>query len=271
MGGPIIPLQEKQAISTAPFPKASAYISHTQDAHGFVSLFDGKSLRNWAGDRTYWKVKNGAITGNTDGSLKRSTFLSWTGSTIRNFDLRLKVKISSGGNNGVQYRAFSRPDQSLYAVSGYQCDIVPDIPEYNGMLYEVMGRRILALSGQKVVIDQQAQPWVVAKLPQQKAQEDEWREYRIVVKGNHHRHWIDGHPTVDVFDLDEKDRSLEGILALQLHENLKMKVQFKDIRIKHFDDDLPLSKSYPIPSKAYSVKPQGKLPADWQPKIYDVR
>ena len=50
-----------------------------------------------------------------------------------------------------------------------------------------------------------------------------------------------------------------------------MKVQFKDIRIKHFDDDLPLSKSYPILAKAYSVKPQGKLPADWQPKVYDVR
>lgn len=91
--------------------------------------------------------------------------------------------------------------------------------------------------------------------------------------GNHHRHWIDGHQTADVIDLDSNGRSLEGILALQLHAKLKMTVQFKDIRIKHFDDDLPLLKNSnaPIPATAYSVKPLGKLPADWQPTIYGER
>ncbi|MDD7985152.1 sulfatase-like hydrolase/transferase [Lentisphaera marina] len=273
LGGPLAPLKEKKVQSTAPFPKASAYISHTQDANGFVSLFDGKNLKGWAGDSDYWTVKNGAITGTTDGSLKKSTFLSWKGSTIRNFDLRLKVKISSGGNSGIQYRAFSRPDLGLYDVSGYQCDIVPDKPAYNGMLYEEKGRGILSRSGEKVIVDHEAQPWVVGKLPLQDFQSDQWHEYRIVVKGNHHQHWIDGHQTADVIDLDSNGRSLEGILALQLHAKLKMTVQFKDIRIKHFDDDLPLLKNSnaPIPASAYSVKPLGKLPADWQPTIYGER
>ena len=30
----------------------------------------------------------------------------------------------------------------------------------------------------------------------------EWHEYRILVEGNRLRHWIDGHPTGDLLDLD---------------------------------------------------------------------
>ena len=48
-----------------------------------VIAFDGKTLRQWSGDQKYWKVKDGAITGTTDGSLKMNRFLTWKGSTIR--------------------------------------------------------------------------------------------------------------------------------------------------------------------------------------------
>ncbi|WP_164100810.1 family 16 glycoside hydrolase [Candidatus Laterigemmans baculatus] len=37
-----------------------------------------------------------------------------------------------------------------------------------------------------------------------------WHQYRVVVRGNHHQHWIDGVQTVDVVDLDAKNRRLEG-------------------------------------------------------------
>jgi unsaturated rhamnogalacturonyl hydrolase len=62
----------------------------------------------------------------------------------------------------------------------------------------------------------------------------------VLVRGNHHQHWIDGHMTADLIDFDEKGRALEGVLAVQVHVGPAMKIQFKDFKIKHLPDDLPL-------------------------------
>ena len=43
---------------------------------------------------------------------------------------------------------------------------------------------------------------------------------------------------VDVIDQVTKARAQEGVLALQLHAKQKMTVQFKEMRIKHFDDHI---------------------------------
>jgi len=234
-GGHFEPLKGAVVDSTSPNPKAAAYVSHNADKEGFISLIN-KNMRNWAGDSKYWQLKNGIITGQHDGSLKQNTFLTWKGSTIQNFELKLKVKISQGGNSGIQYRSKSRPDLSLYSVSGYQCDIVPGNIDYNGMFYEEKGRRILVESGAKAIVEKDKNVQRLNELPKKKFPAGEWHEYRIVVKGNHHQHWINGHLIVDVQDKDLESRAQEGILALQLHGKIKMTVQFKDIRIKHFGD-----------------------------------
>jgi hypothetical protein len=240
---------------------------------GFARLFNGKNLNGWAGDPQYWSVRDGAITGVTDGSLKMNRFLTWKAATVRNFDLRVKVKISKGGNSGIQYRGISRPDIGLDIVTGYQCDVVANVPKYNGMLYEERGRRILSHTGEKVVIDQSGQPWVVDQLPKQEFAPDEWHEYRVLVQGNHHQHWIDDHPTADLIDLDENGRVLEGVLAVQVHVGPAMKVQYKDVRMKHLPDELPLitADQVTIPDDAYGVRPQGRLPANWKPPVYGER
>ena len=64
-----------------------------------MRVFDGRSLRQWTGDTKYWSVKDGARTGTTDGSLKMNRFITWKHSTIRNFDLRVKVRVTEGGNS----------------------------------------------------------------------------------------------------------------------------------------------------------------------------
>ncbi|MDF1756642.1 MAG: sulfatase-like hydrolase/transferase [Verrucomicrobiales bacterium] len=269
-GGPLEPLKTPFSKSTEPHPVSSAAVGSRAREDGFTRIFDGKSLRGWDGDRKYWSVKNGAITGVTDGSLKMNRFLTWKFSTVKNFDLKMMVKVSEGGNSGIQYRGTSRPDLGRDIVTGYQCDIVANIPKYNGMLYEERGRRILSHTGEKVVIDPKGQPWVVGQLPQQEFEPGEWHEYRVLVRGNHHRHWIDGYPTADLIDLDEKGRALEGVLAMQVHVGPAMKIEFKDLWIKHLPDDLPLisEKDVVIPPGAYGVRPQGKLPKDWAAPVF---
>ncbi len=273
VGGPLDPLKEEFLASTVPHPVASAAIGAKLNKDGFMSLFDGKSLRGWEGDGKYWSVKEGAITGVTDGSLTMNRFLTWTGSTIRNFDLRVMVKVSEGGNSGLQYRGKSAPELGLDVVTGYQCDVVADNPDYNGMLSEEKGRRILSHTGEKVVVDPAGQPWVVGEMPVEEFAAGQWHEYRVLVEGNHHRHWIDGHPTADLLDFDEKGRALEGVLAVQVHVGPAMEIQYKDFRIKHLPDEMRLmtAKEVPIPAEAYGVQPQGKLPEGWTAPVYGER
>jgi Domain of Unknown Function (DUF1080) len=141
-----------------------------------------------------------------------------------------------------------------------QCDVVANRPDYNGMLYEERGRRILAHTGEKVVIDPKGQPWVVGQFPLKAFPPDEWHDYRVLVEGNHQRHWIDGHATVDVVDLDEKGRKLDGVLAVQVHVGPPMTIQYKDFLLKVLPNDLPLIKheEVVIPPNARKVAPQGQ-------------
>ncbi len=183
LGGPLDPLQGKFTASTAAASRSSAAVGTTPDKDGFVRVFDGKTLRHWAGDPQYWSVEDGALTGVTDGSLKMNRFITWKDSTIRNFDLRVKVKVTAGGNSGIQYRGTSRPDLGLDVVTGYQCDVVANNPNYNGMLYEEKGRRILSHTGEKVIVDPKGQPWVVGTMPVKEFAPDQWHDYRVLVRG----------------------------------------------------------------------------------------
>lgn len=273
VGGPLDPLDGSFIASTVPHPEAAANVGAAINKDGFVRIFDGKTLRQWDGESKYWSVEDGALTGVTDGTLKANQFITWKNATVRNFDLRVKVKVTAGGNSGLQYRGKSRPDLGLYVVTGYQCDVVANTPKYNGMLYEEKGRRILSHTGEKVIVDTDGSPWVIGTMPVKEFAADEWHEFRVLVQGNHHQHWIDGHPTADLIDLDEDGRALEGVLAMQVHVGPAMKIQYKDMLIKHLPDDMPLVQpaDAPIPKDAYGVRPQGRLPADWKPPVYGER
>jgi hypothetical protein len=226
---------------------------------GFESIFNGKDLKNWDGSPKYWKVEDGALTGACE-KLDYNRFIVWRGGKPKNFELRVKVKVTAKGNSGINYRSTERPDLGETVVTGYQCDVVAGRADYNGMLYEERGRRILAHTGEKVIIDTAGQPWVVGEFKLKEFKPDEWHDFRVLVEGNRMQHWIDGHPTVDVTDLDEKGRKLEGVLAFQVHVGPPMKIQYKDIFLKKLADDLPLisAEQAKIPADAVKVVPQGK-------------
>jgi hypothetical protein len=224
---------------------------------GFESIFNGKDLTGWDGSAKYWKVEDGALTGIADGKLDYNRFIVWRGGKPKNFELQVKVKVTAKGNSGINYRSTERPDLGETVVTGYQCDVVAGRADYNGMLYEERGRRILAHTGEKVVVDKDGQPWVVGEFKLKEFKPDEWHDFRILVRGNHHQHWIDGHQTVDVIDLDEKGRKLEGVLAMQVHVGPPMKIQYKDVFLKRLPDDIALTDAK-IPEGAVKVVPQGK-------------
>jgi Domain of Unknown Function (DUF1080) len=240
--------------------KSGEAVSSDDPPEGFKAIFNGRDLTGWEGSSTYWSVDDGRLTGKADGTLKFNRFIVWRGGTVKNFELRAKVKVSTRGNSGLQYRGTERPDLGESVVTGYQCDVVANRPDYNGMLYEERGRRILAHTGEKVIIDVQGQPWVVGQFPLKEFKAGEWHDFRVLVEGNRQRHWIDGHMTVDVTDLDEKGRKLEGVLAMQVHVGPAMTIQYRDLFLKQLPDDLPLitSNQASVPPDAKKVAPQGQ-------------
>jgi hypothetical protein len=227
---------------------------------GFRSIFTGKDLTNWEGSSEYWSVKDGCLTGVTDGTLRYNRFIIWRGGTLKNFELRMDVKVTAGGNSGINYRSRYQPELGDGVVTGYQCDIVASRTDYNGMLYEERGRRILAHAGEKVIIDREGQPWVIDKLPIKEFPAGQWHTYRVLVRGNHHQHWIDDHQTIDCIDLDEKGRALQGLLGVQVHVGPAMEIQYRNIYLKDLPDDLPLitPDQAKVPASAVKVVPQGQ-------------
>ena len=49
------------------------------DHTGFESIFDGKSLKGWDGDQSFWRAENEAIVGESTAEkpLKVNTFIIW--------------------------------------------------------------------------------------------------------------------------------------------------------------------------------------------------
>ncbi len=65
---------------------------------------------------------------------------------------------------------------------------------------------------------------------------------------------------MDVTDLDEKGRKLDGVLAVQVHVGPPMTIRYKDFFLKPLPDDLPLimPEQAVIPPDAPKVVPQGQ-------------
>ena len=61
---------------------------------GFQAIFNGRDLTGWEGSPKYWSVEDGCLTGKADGTLKFNRFITWRGGTVKNFELRVKVKVS---------------------------------------------------------------------------------------------------------------------------------------------------------------------------------
>ncbi len=232
---------------------------------GFRPLFNGKDLTGWDGNPELWSVEDGCITGKTTGpeQLAYNQFLIWRGGVVKNFELRAKVK-QAGNNTGIQYRSKELPENGKWSIGGYQCDIHPAAPN-NAMVYEERGRGIIVQNGQGVIIDPEAKRWLASEHEPVKVDIAEWHEYTIIAKGNHLIHKIDGQVTIDLLDFEEKARSLEGLLAFQIHRGPAMKVQIKDVMLKELPEGEVVSfEKSAIPSDAQIIEkkaPAAKAPA----------
>lgn len=203
---------------------------------GFAPIFNGKDLSGWEGEEGFWSARDGAITGETTPQhpVKHSTYLMWRGGKVADFEMRFSYRIASG-NSGVQFRS---RELENWDIAGYQADF--DAPnQWTGCLYDCNAKRerVIGPRGQKVTIDadgkRTASPIADPAELLKHVKKDGWNEYHVIARGPEVTLKINGVVMSQVIDHEQGVAHQSGILAIQLHGGPPMKVQVKNLRLKH--------------------------------------
>jgi hypothetical protein len=186
-----------------------------------TKLFDGKTLNGWEGDtQRTWRIEDGAFVGGSlTETVPHNDFICTT-QQFKNFDLRLKVKLSGTGfvNGGVQFRS-QRLTKPAFEMTGYQADMGEG---WWGCLYDE-SRRNKVLAHPYPAITKR-----IVKL-------NDWNDYIIRCEGPHIRLWLNGVLTVDYTEPDESI-PMKGLIGLQIHGGGKAEASYKDISIQELPD-----------------------------------
>jgi hypothetical protein len=187
---------------------------------GFVSLFDGKSLKGWTlvgGHGPGYVVKDGVLVCPKEGGGNLFTEKEYS-----NFAFRFEFRTEPAGNNGVGIRA---PLEGDAAYVGMEIQILDDAPEYEGKL------RPAQYHGSVYDV-------IPAKRGYLK-KAGEWNEEEILAQGRRIKVTLNGTVILDA-DLD----SVKDPAVLKKHPGLARKsghigflghgslVEFRNIRVK---------------------------------------
>lgn len=214
------------ALMAAAFAHAEENVLTAKEkADGWVLLFDGKTMNGWADPRQKtppgdaWTVEDGSLKTLPNPQITEELF---TTQTFRDFELSFQWRISAGGNSGLKYRIQDRlllhpvqPGERFEASveRSYKNPVTQragKVQEYVvGFEYQITDDALNrdAAGNQKhtagALYDMVAPSQHVAKPV------GEWNQARIVVRGSHTEHWLNG---VKVVDSDLKSpAALEGV------------------------------------------------------------
>ncbi len=206
---------------------AANALTPAEQAAGWKLLFDGRTTAGWRGYRmdsmpAGWQVVDGALTRVSGGGdiMTRDKY--------RDFELSLEWKVAPGGNSGVFYRA-SEDDDAIY-WSAPEMQVLDDAVHPDG-------RSRLTAAGSDYGL--YPAPAGVVKPAGQ------WTWFRIVVRGNHVEHWMNGVKVVE-YELGSPDweakvkaskfaphphygRNAEGYIGLQDHGD---RVAYRNVKIR---------------------------------------
>jgi hypothetical protein len=186
---------------------------------GWRLLFDGASFNGWRGlgydtvPSAHWKIENGTIRKLADGDVPRLPDGQpaaggdlMTTHTFRDFDLSWEWKISRAGNSGVKYNVseeISMANAPNHAALGFEYQMLDDslhednkVPSHRaGALYDLIppsaSKRLRPVG--------------------------EWNSSRIVFRGNHGEHWLNGAKVVE-FELGTPQ--MDSLLAKSKYHSI---------------------------------------------------
>ncbi len=194
-------------------------LTEQEKSEGWRLLWNGVNFDGWRGiglDRVpegHWVIEDGAIRKLAGGEVPRQADGQpvqggdlMTVATFEDFDLRFEWKISAAGNSGLKYNVseeMSKAYAPQHAAIGFEYQVLDDTAAYDppitpnqttGSLYDLVpaGAKTLNPVG-------------------------EWNESRVVFRGNHGEHWLNGAKVLE-FDLGTPE--MDGRVAASKFKNI---------------------------------------------------
>jgi hypothetical protein len=231
-------------------PAAMDFSDHT----GFTQIFDGKSLADWEGDPTVWRVESGAIVGESSKeNVVYNAYIWRRGLIAKDFDLKLEIKCEIAGGSGIQYRSqtglpWTKPlhpgeKRNLdWMMTGPQADfwfpVNPLHASYSGQFYsENTPLGIVAWRGEVVNSTAEAGPQLVGTIGDRSAlggfvKVNDWNQYEIIARGGTMVHILNGQLMAVLIDDDPASSNNQpGKIGIEL-EGTPAKVSVRNIWIK---------------------------------------
>jgi hypothetical protein len=207
-----LPLAALACLSARPATAQNPnQLSAAERAAGWRLLFDGTSLTGWRGlgydsvPTAHWRVVDGAIAKTPSAKVQRQADgQPATGGDLMSiesfsdFELAFEWRVAPGANSGVKYNVseqLSLAHAANHAALGFEYQVLDDVlhPDNQiashraGALYDIVAPS--AAKGLRPV--------------------GEWNSARIVLRGNHGEHWLNG---VKVLEFDLGTPRLDSLL-----------------------------------------------------------
>jgi hypothetical protein len=218
------------------------------DHGGYVSLFDGVSLKGWDGNPKFWRVEDGAIVGeSTPTNPSGNSYIVYRDLVAKDFTLKFEIKVEGDGGSGLQYRSVTGrpwlanispaveanvgPVNLAWMMTGPQADFWPS-RVYTGQFYsENTPMRILAWRGQVVegfgardktlmgTIGDRAALGQVVKM-------NDWNQYIVIARGGTFLHIVNGQLMAVMVDDDPSSSNNQpGMFGIEIEATTKVSVR----------------------------------------------
>lgn len=212
--------------------KSANQLTAEERAAGWRLLFDGRTTAGWRGYGQEavsggWTVVDGALTRVGPGGdiITEDQFAS--------FELALEWRIGPGGNSGIFFHVIEDPALGAVYESGPEMQILDDQAHRDGLQPETSAGSNYALHARSQDVTRPV---------------GDWNEARILVRGDHVEHWLNGQKIVE-YELGSEDwqervraskfkdmprygTARRGHIALQDHGD---PVSFRNIRIREIE------------------------------------
>jgi hypothetical protein len=218
------------------------------DHTGYVSLFDGISLKGWDGNPKFWRVENGAIVGeSTPANPSGNSYIVYRDLVARDFTLTFEIKVEGDGGSGLQYRSQTGlpwlaniapavtanvgPVNLNWMMTGPQADFWPS-RVYTGQFYsENTPMRILAWRGQVVEGFGARSKTLVGTIADRAAlgnvvKANEWNQYVVIARGGTFVHVVNGQLMAVMIDDDPTSSNNQpGMFGIEIEATTRVSVR----------------------------------------------
>ncbi|CAL1518931.1 DUF1080 domain-containing protein [Chitinophaga sp. MM2321] len=179
-------------------------LTKKEKKEGWQLLFDGKTADGWksANGKPFpekgWEIKDGVLQSNPASGHGGDIV---TTQAFKDFELSLEFRIAKGANSGIKY--YVLPNSSL----GLEYQIIDDI-NHPDAAHGMQGNR-----KQAALYD-----LIPAAAAKKNKPVGEWNQVRIISKGTHVEHWLNGNKVVE---FERGSAAFKALVAVSKYKDIK--------------------------------------------------